>query len=86
MVEHKNLTDDRSSDDSPPLVQAEATPIVSLDTLEPISVSVVTIDRNGEPMCPESSVISSSNDLEDSAAAGNNKSSLTVMPALTVEL
>ena len=74
MVEHKNGTDDGSSDDSPPLVQAEATPIVSLDTLEPISVSVVTIDGDGEPMCPESSVLS--NDLEDSTAAGN-KSSLT---------
>lgn len=66
MVEHKNAVYDESSDDSPPLVQAEATPIVGLDMLEPISVSVVTID--GEPVCPEASVISHDEITEESTS------------------
>ena len=55
MVECKNGVYDELSGDSPPLVRAEPA-IVGLHVLEPIGVTVVSID--GDPLCQEASVIS----------------------------
>jgi len=66
MVECKNGFYDEDSDASPPLVRAEAE-IISLDSLEPISVSAVSIDDD-DSLRRQASVMSGGSDSSEAVA------------------